>query len=225
MGYLYNKETLIQFLLERSKYEAGPSYIKNLKDVKELNLTTNPGYIENQVEKGNEFIDSNRSKWICSIPGLEMNGVYKFYCLFTCGCVISERALKSMQSTFKCLNCDKPYTDNDLVTLNPNDDDLELNKEKYNIRKSLAKISSKKVSSASTSDEVSTSLTDSKEVKHKRSHAQIEKPTTNSLDAKRPKSIQDDPNVSSVFKSLFTTCEKAKSQQKAHWVTYNPQYN
>ena len=98
MGYLYNKETLIQFLLERSKYEAGPSYIKNLKDVKELNLTTNPGYIENQVEKGNEFIDSNRSKWICSITGLEMNGVYKFYCLFTCGCVISERALKSMHS-------------------------------------------------------------------------------------------------------------------------------
>jgi hypothetical protein len=225
MGYLYNKETLIQYLLERSKYEAGPSYVKNLKDVKELNLTNNPGYIENQVEKGNEFIDTNRSKWICSITGLEMNGYYKFYCLFSCGCVISERALKSMQSTFKCLNCDKSYTDMDLIVLNPNDDDLESNKEKYNIRKSLVKSTNKKLStSVAASSEVAASTSSSKDVNnHKRSHTQSQ--TTSSETAKRPKSIQDDPNVSSVFKSLFTTCEKAKNQQKAHWVTYNPQYN
>ena len=39
------------------------------------------------------------------------------------------------------------------------------------------------------------------------------------------KSIQQDPKASSVFKSLFTTSEKAKKQPKGHWVTYNPQYN
>lgn len=41
---------------------------------------------------------------------------------------------------------------------------------------------------------------------------------------KKSKSIQDDPNASEVFKSLFTSSSKAKNQTKAHWVTYNPQY-
>ncbi|KAA0185109.1 Protein RTF2 [Fasciolopsis buskii] len=37
-------------------------------------------------------------------------------------------------------------------------------------------------------------------------------------------SIQEDPNVSSVYKSLFTTSEEAKRQPKSHWVTFNPLY-
>jgi hypothetical protein len=41
---------------------------------------------------------------------------------------------------------------------------------------------------------------------------------------KKVKTIQDDPNVSDVYKSLFTSSDKAKNQQKAHWVTFNPQY-
>lgn len=48
-------------------------------------------------------------------------------------------------------------------------------------------------------------------------------------DSKRPDaahtaSVQDDPNASAVFKSLFTTSEEAKNQPKGHWVTYNPLY-
>ena len=30
-GHLYNKETVIEFLLDRSKYEGGPDHIKSLK--------------------------------------------------------------------------------------------------------------------------------------------------------------------------------------------------
>ena len=41
---------------------------------------------------------------------------------------------------------------------------------------------------------------------------------------KKAKTIQEDPSTSDVFKSLFTTSAKAKNQQKAHWVTFNPQY-
>ncbi len=253
-----------------------------MKDVKELNLTNNPGFVLNQIEKGNEFIDSNRSRWICPITGLEMNGVYKFYCLLTCGCVISERAYKSMQSTFKCLKCDQIYTDNDLIVLNPNDDDLMLNQDRYNARKSAAKISKQKtnnvvavaeakvetqvctddnkleeIESLSASSKLSSSehkkihdvagveekvcLDDKKvpendhasskisSIGHKRSHTQTEigkKPVENSNknDPKRAKSIQEDPNTSSIYKSLFTSSDKAKNQQKAHWVTFNPQY-
>lgn len=41
-------------------------------------------------------------------------------------------------------------------------------------------------------------------------------------DEKKPKSIQNDPNASSAYKSLFNTCEKAKNQQQPHWITHNP---
>ncbi|TPP67746.1 Protein RTF2 protein [Fasciola gigantica] len=37
-------------------------------------------------------------------------------------------------------------------------------------------------------------------------------------------SIQENPNVSSVYKSLFNTSEEAKRQPKSHWVTFNPLY-
>ena len=37
-------------------------------------------------------------------------------------------------------------------------------------------------------------------------------------------SVQNDPKASEVFKSLFTSSARAKNQQKAHWVTFNPQY-
>ena len=42
--------------------------------------------------------------------------------------------------------------------------------------------------------------------------------------AKSCKTIQDDPKASTVYKSLFNTCDKAKRQTQGHWVTYNPQY-
>ena len=39
---------------------------------------------------------------------------------------------------------------------------------------------------------------------------------------KKVKSIQDDPNATKTYKSLFTTCEKARNQPKPHWVTNDP---
>ena len=42
--------------------------------------------------------------------------------------------------------------------------------------------------------------------------------------AKSCKTIQDDPKASTVYKSLFNTCDKAKRQTQGPWVTYNPQY-
>ena len=42
---------------------------------------------------------------------------------------------------------------------------------------------------------------------------------------KKTVSIQKDPKASSAYKSLFTSCDKAKNQASAHWVTYNPHWN
>jgi hypothetical protein len=38
-------------------------------------------------------------------------------------------------------------------------------------------------------------------------------------------SVANDPKATDVFKSLFTSHQKAHQQNRAHWITYNPFYN
>lgn len=267
LGFLYNKDILIEFLLERSKYEAGPAYVKSLKDVKELNLTTNPGFVNSSDKKSNDqsFLDLNQSRWICPITGLEMNGIYRFFYIFSCGCVISERAMKTMQSSdLVCLKCEKSYTENDLIVLNPNEEDLKLNEDKYNARKEAIKAKknqksiektikiektftpentnilsveektlavtknneTKKIDAIKFETNVCVATTSNASASKRSASTSIEssKKAKTTSSSSNSSTIQNDPNASKVYKSIFTTCDKAKNQQKAHWVTFNPQY-
>ena len=256
LGYLYNKEAILEYILDKSKHE-GVEHIKSLKDVKEINLTTNPAHTASKHENGDD--SANCSQWICPISGLEMNGSFKFYYVFSCGCVFSDRAYKSMQtssSDLKCLKCEKAFTEIDLIVVNPNEEELVVNERRLKARKELKEkakaekngeaSSKKKIDEPSTSSKVdvpksSSSNGDSlQKTNGKRSIDLVAKSedklgksaigaanaaTAYSKDSnKKMKSIQDDPNHSDVFKSLFTSSEKAKNQQKAHWVTFNPQY-
>jgi len=245
LGYLYKKECLIEYLLDKSKYEKGPDHVKSLKDVKVLDLVPNPSYGTTKQENTDEFCSMNKSKWICSVTGLEMNGAFKFYFLFNCGCVFSERAFKTIQSAnSKCIKCEKSFGENDLIVINPNEEDYELNKQKQKQRKeAIAKAKLEKaskptpteVTGASASaltikDEPTTSKKESTNKKRSidsvgglgslASGSKVHASDSN----KKPKTIQEDPSASDVYKSLFTTSAKAKNQQKAHWVTFNPQY-
>ena len=222
----------------------------------------NPSFNGNKQENSDELSEMNRAQWICPITGLEMNGTFKFFALFNCGCVFSERAYKTIQSSTKlnCLKCEKPFTLNDMITLNPNEEELEQNKSKHEKRKELAakaKAEKLQLKNGKDSDTVKTASGAVKDVEkeesgskssHKRSFDSISsteksKPTSSSASSsslahgsingaaaasgsnvKKVKSVQDDPNASSVYKSLFTSSDKAKNQQKAHWVTFNPQY-
>lgn len=47
----------------------------------------------------------------------------------------------------------------------------------------------------------------------------------NAKKVKKDYSIAQDPKATEVFKSLFTTHESDKKQERAHWITYNPHYN
>lgn len=38
-------------------------------------------------------------------------------------------------------------------------------------------------------------------------------------------SVENDPKATEVYKSLFTSHDSARTQERAHWVTYNPFYN
>lgn len=99
LGRLYSKESVLEGLLDRNTLPESAVHIKNLKDVKNLNLTPNPAFDGDKAEKGDGYNDGGKSPYICPVIGLEMNGKYKFCFLWSCGCVMSERALKEVKST------------------------------------------------------------------------------------------------------------------------------
>lgn len=47
----------------------------------------------------------------------------------------------------------------------------------------------------------------------------------NSKKVKKDYSVASDPKATNVYKSIFTTHESEKNQERAHWITYNPHYN
>lgn len=98
LGRLYSKESVLEGLLDRNTLPESAAHIKNLKDVRNLNLTSNPAFDGNKAEKGDGYTDGGKSPYICPVIGLEMNGKYKFCFLWSCGCVMSERALKEVKS-------------------------------------------------------------------------------------------------------------------------------
>lgn len=132
-GLLYNKDAILEYLLDRTLFEHGPSHIKKLKDVKELQLTENSAFKTNHNDSGNEYLDVYSSPFICPLTGVEMNGKYKFCAIWTCGCVLSDRALRSVNNNnsadekLSCPKCGQEYASNDdVIILNPENEDLEL---------------------------------------------------------------------------------------------------
>ncbi|XP_065216085.1 replication termination factor 2-like [Planococcus citri] len=256
LGRLYNKDTVIEKLLDKTSKPESISHIKRLKDVKDLNLTENSAY-KAEDEKGDNRVDRQTAPYICPVSGLEMSGKFKFCFFWSCGCVLAERAIKQFQEK-SCLKCQTPYTDDDIVIMNAADQDLEL----MTTRNKLRQKSSKKIKvKVEPNDEpvASTSSTIFETVKVKKESEDEKLPIKKPTEIKREKgnssvtplaaatkskkrslegmcdpaykktkqsySISKDSKATDVFKSLFTSHDDAKSQTKAHWVTYNPFYN
>lgn len=108
-----------------------------MQDIKDLNLISNPVF-KPEIEKGGNQLDRQASPYICPISGLEMNGKFKFCFFWTCGCVMSERALKQFNEKV-CAICQKPFTETDIVILNAVDEDLELMNTRREARQNLKK--------------------------------------------------------------------------------------
>jgi len=253
LGRLYSKEAVLEFLLDRSKFECSDQFchIRGLKDIKELKLTINPAFTTDASKSGRHCSEWN---YICPVSGLEMNGRYKFCYFLGCGCVFSERALREIKDSI-CVNCGRSYVDDDIITINGSDEEISDLTERMKQRRMLAKSKAKKrkaeSSTVATSTETSDpaivavvddgactsdggttkQLADENDVVVARKTARHAPPATSSKHATaaatsshHKPTIQDDPNASEVFKSLFNTHKTAKMQTKAHWVTYNPQY-
>jgi len=240
LGRLYIKEAVIEALISKTLGESA-AHIKSLRDVCNAQLTTNPAFAaaDEKASTGNEYTQNNIAPFICPIVGVEMNGVYRFYMLWTCGHVLSEKAIKEVQQ-HTCLVCNLPYSADDMVVINCSDvDELNTMHERIKTRRAAAKKdkADKKIESAATAaavDAVPPLLTpiDSdtppivpplgKRGKRVAHGTKLEK-----LDdaAKKAKpAMQQDPNTSSTFKSLFTTSQGAINQPKAAWVTHHSYY-
>lgn len=132
LGRLYSKQNVIEQLLEKDGMPENCDHIKTLKDIKNLRLTANPAYSKE---------DDKNAPFICSLIGLEMSGQFRFVALWTCGCVFSERALKQLKSSV-CSICQTPYSEQDVVILNGNEDDMAIMRTKMEAR--VAKMKAEK---------------------------------------------------------------------------------
>lgn len=247
LGKLYKKDSVIELLLDRSKFEGASNFdhIRGLKDLKELQLSDNPDF-KGTLDKKGDSVDRQAAEYICPVTGIEMSGKHKFIYLYDCGCVFSERAMKEVK-TETCHKCGKSFKTEDVVQINGTEEEKERMRtrmEERRLQAKLAKKAKKKkaeatVSSASAANgDMDPGPSDAK--KHK---GNPDKDTTSKVRESKTKltaggssagekpeekgekkvtSIQNDPKASKAFKSLFTTSDKARSQPKAHWVTYNP---
>lgn len=239
LGRLYNKESVINKLLSRSNVNQAADHIRKLKDVRELRLTAN----DSQTSSFDPLQDDS-AEFYCPITGLEMSGAHAFVYLWTCGCVFSKKALETVQDKL-CMTCGTPFTTDDVILLNPQtEEEIEAAKSRLLAYQQTVLNGKAKKRPAST---VSATSTASKQTLDAPTEG-VSKPKKSAPSASssissgaggqtagsstsheiQPSgsnhSIQEDPNVSSVYKSLFTTSEEAKRQPKSHWVTFNPLY-
>ncbi|XP_005177772.2 replication termination factor 2 [Musca domestica] len=255
LGRLYSKQNVIERLLEKETMPDVAKHIKNLKDIKQLNLTPNPAYTE--TEKSEGLLDTSHAPYICKLTGLEMSGKFRFIGMWSCGCVMSERALKEIKgsSAGACPVCQQQFGVEDVIVLNGNDDDLELMQAKIDMRLAKKKASKKdkkekkdktNTNNAPEADKVKEEKTDDLPSTSKAASSVTNgtKPVSKLVanpkrlgaasdamqdpELKRLKtdySVAKDPKASDVFKSLFTSHKSEQEQNRAHWVTYNPFYN
>jgi len=227
LGRLYNRVAVIEYVLDKSSAPNASlvKHIRSLKDVVTLNLTVKSGYNEKKPEIDGQYVDTQDSKFVCPVVGIEMNGKYKFCYIRSCGCVLSERALKEVKSD-NCHKCNKEFSTDDIITVNGSDEEVEdLNKRMSERRlkeKEMKKNKKRKVSEVESNAD---SNTKSKAVRPQTSSAPVESTSSKPVDkTSKDYSVAKDPNVSETYKSLFTSHKSAKDKPTPHWVTFNPCY-
>jgi len=251
LGRLYNKESIIELLLnkDRTNAPANTEHIEKLKDIVELQLTPNPAYDASKQSVGDGmYNDALIAPWICPITGLEMNGRFKFVFVFTTGKVVAERAVKVLQ---KDPTEAQSYKDEDLVTISPEEEELDLMNAKMNTRRAKLKAAKKaakeakkkgssdfKVPSSNPSGQDQKAGSSSSEPPLKKlkpedvsAFKNQQKLSVGSVSATAAKtkgsksSVQEDPSKSEVYKRLFSSHKSAQNLPKGNWVTFDPRYN
>jgi len=240
LGRLYNKEEIINILLNKSQESKSVTHIKSMKDFKEVVLHQNPAW-EEAAHRGGEN-EKFRSQWSCPLTGLEMNGKHGFSFNWGCGCVSASRALdeihkkKGGQGKTHCVICSGPVEVEDYIVMNAKDDQLKMMEANMSERKAKAKAAKKGIKREVVDSEPGTSG-----VKKARTIRTVEKKDKQAVsisgvassilrgtefDRLRADnfSVANNDKNSEAFKSIFDTHKSAQKKLKSNWVTCNPQY-
>ncbi|XP_054429553.1 replication termination factor 2 isoform X2 [Pteronotus mesoamericanus] len=246
LGRLYNKDAVIEFLLDKSSGKPlgkAASHIKSIKNVTELRLSDNPAWGGDRGNtKGDKHDDLQRARFLCPVVGLEMNGRHRFCFLRCCGCVFSERALKEIKAEV-CHTCGAAFQEDDVIVLNGTKEDVEALKGRMEERRLRAKLEkkAKKPKAAESVPKLDVSegpskvkagkseepSLDSREKKASPAPRSTAASGSSSGKAGKPagaatkRSIADSAE-SEAYKSIFTTHSSAKrsKEESAHWVTH-----
>lgn len=139
-GKLYNRDIILEYLLDKTSYGDGDKvcpYITSLKDVVTLNLTANPAWTETS---GDLTSRSPAARFVCPVTLKEMNGRQRFCYIRTCGCAMSNQAIREVSNAKECLKCNKPFDGAlDVVPINPPKAEAEKLLEAFETQKAAAK--------------------------------------------------------------------------------------
>ncbi|CAI5729815.1 unnamed protein product [Peronospora destructor] len=198
LGNLFNKQTVLEHLLAKSVPERF-QHITSLKDVATCRVT---------------YGREKEPLWCCPITMVEFNGKQPFVVLFKCGCVLSERALKAV-NTSECLVCGNPFQEQDVVT-------LLLEEEQY--KENQKKLLEQKMEEKRVKKRMKSSNEEKKDGKHEQKKAKKEKKSKrkaeqlgDSGDTKLVKIVKDAgesisraKEKSQVFASIFSKDKKER---------------
>ncbi|KAM9296479.1 replication termination factor 2 [Gastrophryne carolinensis] len=157
LGRLYNKDAVIEFLLDKSPdkpHADSAAHIKCMKNVIELNLSNNPAWAGDKGNTKGDKYDDQCAQFICPVVGLEMNGKHRFCVLRQCGCVFSERALKEIKTDL-CHKCGAGFQEQDVILLNGDKEEVEELRRKMEERRLMAK-AAKKTKKSKTAESAAT---------------------------------------------------------------------
>ncbi|CAN2389871.1 nuclear DNA replication termination [Pristimantis euphronides] len=252
LGRLYNKDAVIEFLLDKSPdkpHADSAAHIRSIKNVTVLNLTDNPAWTGDKGNTKGDMYDEQRAQFICPVVGLEMNGKHRFCALRQCGCVFSERALKEIKTDL-CHKCGAIFTDDDVLLLNGDKDEVEELRKRMEERRLRAKMEKKSKTTKSAEsvaanghpEEGPSGISDGNKTNSrdkisfvsgsecsnpKLSEKAVSSSSSSSSSAaaaKRP--FPDVEKKSEAYKSIFTSHSSAKRtrDQSSNWVTHTAYY-
>ncbi|XP_068120585.1 replication termination factor 2 [Hyperolius riggenbachi] len=239
LGRLYNKDAVIEFLLDKSpdKPNADSSgHIKSIKNVIELNLSENPAWTGGRGNTKGDKYDEQCSQFICPVVGLEMNGRHRFCVLRQCGCVFSERALKEIK-TDVCHKCGANFQEEDVILLNGDKDEVEDLRKKMEERRLKAKLEkkskkSKVVENGIAKGEAAEGIAEPSKTANGTKLVPKDDPSSVSgmdpkqLSAATKRPLPNGEGKSEAYKSIFTSHSSAKrtKDQSSNWITHTAYY-
>lgn len=114
LGRLYNKDAVVQHLLQRHQQEPSSSskpvdpipHIRGLRDITDLNLTPNTLY--RPPSPTTSATDHSVYPFMCPLSSKQMDGKQRFVYISSCGCVMSFTGLRTTVTASKAIDEARP---------------------------------------------------------------------------------------------------------------------